>query len=123
MYTIFIVFVVVVASPMLLAVSVQFLTIMSSIQSQTSGLSQAGGAAATQIGFGGGKITIEPDFMKTIAFALLTCNSVLASIFIGIVGGDKIISGLKYSPFLFAGSIGLFIVMTNVIGSLLGAFV
>ncbi|MCX6801118.1 MAG: type II secretion system F family protein [Candidatus Diapherotrites archaeon] len=123
MYTIFIVFVVVVASPMLLAVSVQFLTIMSSIQNQAGGLSQVSGEVTAQIGFSSGKITIEPDFMRTIAFALLTCNSVLASVFIGIVGGDKIISGLKYSPFLFIGSIGLFIIMTNIVSSLLGAFV
>jgi archaellum biogenesis protein FlaJ (TadC family) len=123
MYIIFIIFVVLIASPMLLAVSVQFLNIMSSIQTQNGGLSQVSGAAAAQIGFAGGGVTIEPDFMKTIAFALLICDSILASMFIGIVGGDKIITGLKYSPLLLIGSIGVFLVMVNIIGSVLGAFV
>lgn len=123
MYVIFIIFVVLIASPMLLAVSVQFLNIMSSIQSQNSGFSQISSAATAQIGFTGGGTTIEPDFMKTIAFALLICDSILASVFIGIIGGDKIITGLKYVPFLLAGSIGVFIVMVNLIGSVLSAFI
>ena len=50
MYSLFIIFVVIIASPMLLAVSVQFLNILTSIQAQTSGFNTS--AAGMSVGIG-----------------------------------------------------------------------
>lgn len=121
MYVIFIIFIVVIASPILLAVSVQFLYILADIQTQSAFGGGIGGAqAGSQIGFSGGDIEITPDFMVNVGFFLIIINSFLASIFIGVISGGKIREGLKYTPFILIGGIVVFIIVIGVVGSLIG---
>jgi len=123
MYTLFILFVVIVASPMLLAVSVQFLTILGGVQEKTIGISGASTAAITQqTGFSTSAIAITPEFMTTIAYFLIVTNSLLASIFIGILGGGKIRDGLKYAPVMAIVGIVLFLILVSVIGGVVHGF-
>ena len=119
MYTMFIIFVVIIASPMLLAVSVQFLNILSGIQSQTAGISSTGTNVA-MAGLAGGGIKISPDFMKIMGYIIIIGNSFLASIFIGIIGGGKIRDGLKFAPVLAIIGAVLFMIMLQGIGMLVG---
>ncbi len=123
MYTLFIVFVVVIASPMLLAVSVQFLNILGGIQSQTGSLSSGGGGLqGSPVGLVGGGVTITPEFMTTMGFVIITVNSILASIFVGVLGGGKIRDGLKLAPIMTLVGIVLFMVLLNAVGTLVGGF-
>ncbi len=124
MYTMFILFVVVIASPMLLAVSVQFLNILGSIQTQTA--SFGGGSTDTAIAggpsFASGGISITPAFMTTVSYGIVIINSFLASIFIGLLGGGRIRDGLKFVPLMAGAGLILFVIFSAGIGGLLGGF-
>jgi len=124
MYTLFIIFVVVIASPMLLAVSVQFLNILSQIQTETGGMTGGIGTDPNTAGLGlmGSKLTIEPEFMEQMSYALIIANSVLASVFMGVLSGGKIRDGLKFAPVIAIAGIILFAIMLQGIGLLVGGF-
>jgi len=123
MYTLFILFVVVIASPMLLAVSVQFLDVLSGIQEKTGGLSGVPSEQMmTSTGTGAAQLTITSDFMTTIGYFIIITNAFLASVFMGAIGGGKIRDGLKYAPFLAAVGLVLFVIFLGAIGGLLGNF-
>lgn len=122
MYTLFILFVVVIASPMLLAVSIQFLNILGSITTQTSSF---GGSASTTTGgvqFAAGAISITPEFMTTLSYGIIIVNSFLASVFIGLLGGGKLRDGLKYAPLMAIAGIILLTLFSAGVGGLLGGF-
>jgi archaeal flagellar protein FlaJ len=122
MYTLFILFVVVIASPMLLAVSVQFLNILGSISTQTSSF---GGGADTSAGgmqFAAAAISITPEFMTTVSYGIIILNSFLASVFIGLLGGGRLRDGLKYAPIMAIAGIILLIIFSAGVGGLLGGF-
>jgi archaeal flagellar protein FlaJ len=118
MYTLFIIFVVVIASPILLAVSVQFLTILTNIQLETA----VGSAAAAQVGLAGGAISIDPLFMQQLGYILIISNSILASVFIGIISGGKLREGLKFSPVLCVAGLIVFNITIGIVGVLIGGF-
>ena len=123
MYALFIIFVVIIASPMLLAVSVQFLSILSSIQAKTVGASGSSpDQLMSQTGLGGGAITISAEFMKNVSIFILITNSILASVFMGVLGGGKLKEGLKYAPVMIIIGLVLFFIFVNAIGSLLGGY-
>ncbi len=115
MYTLFIIFVVVIASPMLLAVSVQFLTILSGIQTQTANVSNNASSVGA-IGLAGGGTSITSEFMQTMGYTIIISNSFLASIFIGIIAGGKIIDGLKFAPLICLGGLVVFTIVLQVVG-------
>ncbi|MFA6268827.1 MAG: type II secretion system F family protein [archaeon] len=121
MYSLFILFVVIVASPMLLAVSVEFLNVLSGIQLKTAGMTGVSSDdIMKQSGIGGSAISITPEFMKTIAYFILITNATLASVFMGILGGGKIKEGLKFAPIMAIIAIVLFTIFVSAIGGLLG---
>jgi hypothetical protein len=124
MYSMFILFVVIIASPMLLAVSVQFLSVLGSIQLKTASITGTSNESIMkQSGLGAGQITITPDFMKGVGFVVIITNSILASIFMGTLGGGKIRDGLKFAPVMIAIGVVLFIIFISAIGGLLGGYV
>ncbi len=123
MYTLFILFVVIIASPMLLAVSVQFLDVLSGIQSKTGSLSGVTNEQLlNQTGMGTGNLTITSEFMTMVGYFVIITNSFLASVFMGAIGGGKIRDGLKYAPFLAGVGIVLYIIFLGALGGLLGGF-
>ncbi|MEI7961598.1 MAG: type II secretion system F family protein [archaeon] len=123
MYTLFILFVVIVASPMLLAVSIEFLNILSGVQKETAGTnSGVDPTAGGQIGFTSTPIGITSEFMTIIGYFLVIVNSLLASIFIGILGGGKIREGVKYAPLMAIAGLVLLTIFTSAIGGLVGGF-
>lgn len=118
MYTLFIIFVVIIASPMLLAVSVQFLTILSNIQTETANI--ATNPTNSPIGLVSGGTDITPEFMQTMGYAIIIINSFLASTFIGVLSGGKIRDGLKYAPIICIVGIILFMIILQGIGTIIG---
>ncbi|MCX6803174.1 MAG: type II secretion system F family protein [Candidatus Diapherotrites archaeon] len=124
MYTLFILFVVVIASPMLIAVSIQFLTILGGIQTKTQDLGGSGSTTmAAQTGLAMSSISITPEFMQTIGYFLIITNSLLASIFIGILSGGKIRDGLKYAPLMAITGLVLLTIFVQIIGGVIHGFV
>jgi archaeal flagellar protein FlaJ len=123
MYMIFVLFVIIIASPILWSVSVQFLNVLISIQTQTTTMTGAtSDSAEAAIGLAGGAITIEPEFMQTLAYGVLTINSVLAGIFMGTISGGKIRDGLKFAPFIMVASYIIFSIAVEIVGAMvLGA--
>ncbi|VVB74241.1 Type II secretion system (T2SS), protein F [uncultured archaeon] len=123
MYTLFILFVVLIASPMLLAVSVQFLDVLSGIQSKTGSLSGVTDQQLmSQTGMGVGELTITSEFMTNVGYFIILTNSILAGVFMGAIGGGNIRDGLKYAPFLAGIGLVLFVIFLGAIGGLLGGF-
>ena len=124
MYSMFIIFVVVIASPMLLAVSVQFLNILSGIQLQTASLNVSSSAQSVgAAGLAGGGVAITSEFMKMMGQIIIITNSVLASVFMGVLGGGKIRDGLKFTPFMVIAGLILFEIILVGVGSLIGGAV
>jgi len=124
MYVLFIIFVVVIASPMLLAVSVQFLQILSSIQMETGAMSGVGNAEiSSQVGLAGASLSITPEFMKLMGQIIIVINGLLASVFMGVISGGKIRDGLKFAPVICIIGIVVFEILLVGIGLVVGGFV
>jgi len=115
MYVIFIVFVVVIATPLLLGVSVQFLKMITSIQAQ----SQLGAEAIESVSFLSAELSITPEFMVSAAYLLLLVNALLSSLFIGVIGSGKAKLGLKNFPLLLIGAIVVFMIANTLLGQFL----
>ena len=99
-YTLFLFFIILVITPALLAVSVQFLKLYSDIRSQTTGESLQG----FSLPFFGGKMDIGPDFVTQLAYVALTGTSLFSSVLMGVISRGKYLYGLKYFPFLTLGA-------------------
>ncbi len=116
-YVIFVAFVMVVATPLLMAVSVEFVTLITRIQGQSSFLTA--GSSSSTVGFLGGKLSITPVFLESVAYILLLGNAILAGIFMGVIGEGKPFLGLRYTPIMFIVSMIAFGLARQVLGSLL----
>jgi len=114
MYVMFVVFVVVIATPILLSVSVQFLDMIESIQSEAD----IGSGSGTS--FLSTKLNISSDFLMTVALVLLSGNAFLASMFIGVIGQGKLKLGLKYFPVILIISVLVFLISRVIFGGFLG---
>ncbi|HZX34135.1 MAG TPA: type II secretion system F family protein [archaeon] len=115
MYVIFVMFVVVIATPLLLGVSVQFLKMISAIQAQA----QFGASTAT-VSFLSAGIGITPEFMVLAAYILLVVNAFLSSAFIGVLDRGKAKLGLKYAPLILLASVVVFTISSAFLERFLG---
>ncbi len=114
MYVMFVLFVIIVATPLLMSISVQFLEMISSIQAK-----QAVNDSGVNLGFLSSQIAITPDFMTGLALILFLGNSVLSSLFIGILTEKKAKLGLRYFPLIFIAATVLFYAFKTVISGVL----
>ena len=94
MYVLFVAFIVMIATPLLMAVSVQFLDMVNKIQSST----RVSFLGDTGLGFLATSSELSSGFMANTALVLLFGNALLASFFIGILASGKGKLGLKYFP-------------------------
>ena len=116
-YVIFVAFVMVIATPLLMAVAIEFVDLIASIQSQN----QFGGAVeGSAVGFLGGAITIDSIFLTSIAYLLLLGNAILGSLFMGTIGQNRPLLGLRFAPIMFIVSIVMLWVGRIMLGGLLG---
>lgn len=116
MYVMFVAFVVVIATPLLMAVSVQFLQMVLKIQTE----SNVGSIDLQQFQMFGGQVSLSPDFMIRMAYILFTGNALLASLFMGVIGSGKGKNGLKYFPIMLIVSFIAFNVAKGILGGILG---
>ncbi|MBN2126771.1 MAG: type II secretion system F family protein, partial [Candidatus Diapherotrites archaeon] len=116
LFVLFIGFVVLIGTPMLLSISIQFLELINSIQADT--VMPAGNTAS--LGFLTAELAITPDFMVFISLILLLGNSFLASMFIGVLSSGKPKSGVKYFPLLLIVSVIFFFLARTFLTVFLG---
>jgi hypothetical protein len=109
-YTMFIMFTIIVGAPLLLAISVHFVGMVQNMQSSATLSTDEFG-----LGFLGGEIEITPEFLTNISLVTLTLTSLLATMLTGTIVKGEMKAGLKYSPFVIAGSIILFYISKIVI--------
>lgn len=112
----FIMFMVVVGAPMLMAVSIFFVEIVSGILDE-AGSANSGDAAGLGMG---GEIAITPDFLVIYAYIFFLITGVLVASFTGtmIEGNSK--SGLKKAPLIIILSYVIFIIARYLITNALG---
>ncbi|HLC47879.1 MAG TPA: type II secretion system F family protein [Candidatus Norongarragalinales archaeon] len=109
LYGMFILFTVIIGTPLLLAVSIQFSTMVSGLQQQT-----ATGGIASEISSSPLISTPLPvDFLSTSAIFILVITSLLASGLIGVINNGSYNSGLRYSPFIVGSALLIFFLIKD----------
>lgn len=92
MYVIFVLFIVLIGVPLLLSISIQFLTRLAALKSQMSHVSLNE--------FDYSMISIEnsldPQFVDRMAYVILVGTTVFVSILIGVISEGKLLYGLRY---------------------------
>lgn len=112
---VFIMFIVAIGTPSLLAISIYFLDTITEIQSDNAGVLSGAG------GFGGltGQVTITSDFLLNLAWFMLGLTALFACFFLGAVKDGDFKKGLKLSPILIGASYILFILSRWVVNYIL----
>lgn len=115
MYVVFILFTVVIAMPILLSLSIQFVDMVSVLHSSDSFLSKQMGVSMT--------IPISADFIFKVAVTTLVVTSVLASLMIGVIHHGRELNGLRYSPLILVNALIFFYLSkTYLVSMLIGSF-
>ncbi|MFH1586719.1 MAG: type II secretion system F family protein [Candidatus Diapherotrites archaeon] len=109
MYVLFVVFVVVIASPLLMAVSVQFIDMITAI------IEQSPSTAGSPYNPFPSDFDISVEFMRNLSYALFFGNSLLAGIFIGTLSDGKGLMGLKYFPAILMACFLVFFVAETIL--------
>ncbi len=110
-YGMFVLFTVLIGAPLLLAISTYFLTVMTGLQGTTG---VVGSSSLV------GEISITPEFFRTIGYIFLIFTSVLASVLVGVIKTGEYLYGLRYAPFVAAGSVFLFFILQYLVVGFLG---
>lgn len=112
----FIMFIIIVGTPVLISIAIYFVATLTDIQSSMDMGSNAQGVT----GFGGGQISITTDFLVYVAYGMLFFTGLFASFFIGNALHGEAFKGLKYAPIMVVGSYIVFIIAQYLIFRLLG---
>jgi flagellar protein FlaJ len=105
----FIMFIIIIGTPMLLAISIHFVDTVTAIQSRSYSFESNSDFGA--IDDLGGQVKITSEFIEKVAYGLLFFTGLFAAIFIGaVIEGDPK-AGLKYAPVIIISSYVLFFIM------------
>ena len=108
-YTIFIMFIVIFGAPLLMAISLRFVDVISGIKARTGGVEQFG------LGLFVTEINITSDFLAKTSIFMLTATGILSSMLIGVVKEGKMKYGMKYAPFVCIATLSVFIIMRHAV--------
>lgn len=110
-YTAFIMFTVLFGAPLLLAISVNFVKMITDMQSKTI-------QSTADFGMGGlmSSIPITSDFMMKISISMLVFTSILASMLMGTINDGKPKAGLKYALGIMAACLVIFFIANIIVG-------
>ena len=115
MYTIFIIFVIVIGIPLLLSISIQFLIMLSDIKSKAGPLYLQEFGKEFLIPAG----TLDPAFVNQMGYLILGGTALFVSILIGIINEGKFIYGIKYFIPLLLSSFIVFVLLRTVVSGML----
>ncbi|MDO8339562.1 MAG: hypothetical protein Q7T16_02795, partial [Candidatus Burarchaeum sp.] len=113
-YTVFLAFIVLGILPLLLAISVQFVQLFSSIQAQ-----QLGGGEELGITLFSGTIGITTAFMTNLAYLVLVSSVLMITVLMGVISEGKFAYGVKYFVPLTLIALVAFTIAKGVIGGVL----
>jgi archaellum biogenesis protein FlaJ (TadC family) len=109
MYIVFILFTVLVGTPALLSISIEFVSLVSSMQEKMVAQS-----LTSEIGLKVG-VPISADFLFNTSLITLLVTSLFVSLLIGVIHDGKELNGLNYFIFFVICSIAIFLVMRGYI--------
>jgi len=99
-YMAFILFTVIFGTPLLLAISIHFVGVVSEfseIQSLTSDKT-----AGFELGIGASSGVVDPGYLSVLAYVLLGMTTLLASLLLGVINKGKAASGIRFFlPLMF----------------------
>lgn len=103
-YILFILFVVIAATPLLLSVSLQFTETLTRLIEQPRPYAVETGGAYIRLPF-------TRDFLFQASLATIASTAILASLLVGVIREGKWLSGAKYAPAILAASIAVFLAL------------
>ena len=102
-YVMFILFIILLGMPVLLAISLHFIESVNEIN------------LGQEIGFGFGSLSeknlLSVEFLSKISMLMLIVTSILSSMLLGAIKEGKLRSGLRYSLFMIIGSLVMFYIV------------
>jgi len=108
MYILFIMFTIVVGTPLLLAVSLQFVTMVNNLQKKTASTGFGGEMGGAFVSM---KSPLTLEFLSNIAMVIIIVTSILSSMLVGVIREGRELSGLKYAPLIMVAAYVVFYVM------------
>jgi len=112
-YSMFIMFTVIIGTPLLMAIAIHFLSIVTNLQPRTGDVTAGFG-----LEFLSGRIEITTGFLSNLSIVMLILTSLLACMFLGVIKEGKAKYGLRYAPIVMAGSFLVFYLVRHFIGKL-----
>ena len=94
-YLLFIMFTVALGAPVLLAISIQFVSMSDSLKAKMGSSELVG-----ELGMGGGENSITVEFLTNASYGIILITTALASAMIGVITEGKEKYGAKYMPIL-----------------------
>ena len=122
-YTIFILFSVLIAAPLLFAVSHQLVTLMTDLLSTVDIASVEGTLGQSQLPLRVQNIKITPQAFHTFVLILLTISSSFAALLISAVRRGEVKEGLKFLPIYVLISILIFFGFKFIFNSIMGGII
>jgi len=112
-YSMFIMFTIIIGAPLLLAIAIQFITIITDISSSVQTSTDSFG-----LGLFNGQIAISTQFLFVVSIILLVVTGILAGMLLGVIKEGKVKEGFRYSPLIISGSLIVFFIARYIIGTL-----
>ncbi|MBU2561180.1 MAG: type II secretion system F family protein [Nanoarchaeota archaeon] len=116
MYTMLIMFTIVICAPLLQAISIHFVKVITDMQSKASAGDEGFGMS-----FLAGEVAMTPEFLIVISVVMLVTTSLLASMLAGVIVEGKGKYGLKYAPIVITGTLIMFFVFRHLITAFFGS--
>jgi flagellar protein FlaJ len=115
MYTLLIMFTIIVCAPLLQAISIHFVEAITDMQDKASV-----GGAEFGMSFLAGEVLMTPKFLVFVSIAMLVVISILASMLTGVIVEGKEKYGLRYAPLVMSGALAVFFVSRYLIAGFFG---
>ena len=114
-HAIFILFALIVGAPLLFAVSIQFITIFSTMMSKLDVTELAKDTPQGMITLS--PLAITPDFFQMYAIGILFISALFGALLVGMLRTGNPLSGVPNIPVFVVASVGIFMVLKYVLGS------
>ncbi|MBW2991972.1 type II secretion system F family protein [Candidatus Woesearchaeota archaeon] len=119
-YVIFITFASIVAAPLLMALSLNLLQIITTIMGKVA--VQGGASAGANIPIQISRVSVNPSDFRIFALTTLTMTSFFSSIIVAIIQKGNVKEGMRYIPAFVGFTVVLFLIMAKVFEVLLSGF-
>jgi len=116
-YAMFVMFTIIFGAPLLLAISIRFLDMVSKFSGFASSGSEFG------LGISAGEALITPEFLHIFSIVFLIVTGLLASMLMGVIKEGDPKYGFRYSPIIVGAAIVIFYISKAVIFSFTAGFV